>query len=487
MHKIKIKTKLILILSVVLVLAFVSTNVASYLVSRSWFRSQSLDEILPLISNNIYSEIQADIMRPIHVSSLMAHDTFLKDWALAGEKDLPKIYKYLLEIKERYKFFTTFYVSERTKKYYYYGGLLKTLKPDNAHDQWYYNFIASGGGYDLDVDSDEAHHGTLTVFINHRVTDHEGRLLGVTGVGLNIDRVGAVLASYQKKYHRTVYMVDAMGLVQVHSDKALIHKANLANLVGDAEIARRMLAHRKGTATYQFERQGQKVLLATRYFPDFSWLVVVEQNAGAGMGGIRSALISNLVIGLLVTAFIIGVVAVVVNRFQGQLEEMATVDDLTQVSNRRFFMQALKKEVARADRYGHPTSLLMIDTDHFKSVNDRFGHDVGDRVLRELAGVLKSRLRDVDVVGRLGGEEFAVLMPSTEVGSAVTAARRIKQAVSGMVVTAAGHDIQTTVSIGVACSHCQGTSDKGLLKRADLAMYRAKDLGRDRVSVDGVD
>src|SRR3989339_374161 len=211
-----LRTKLILVLSFVLILAFASTSLISYLVSRDRFRTSALDETLPLITNNILSEVQRDLMMPVHVSSLMSNDTLLKDWAEAGEADMAQVVRYLREIRDKYGFFSAFFISDRTGRYYYYDGLLKTISPEDPHDAWYYDFKEKNVELDLDVDTDEASAGTLTIFINHRLRDYAGGFLGVTGVGLNMDQVGELLSEYHAKYHRLVYLTDSTGLIQIH-------------------------------------------------------------------------------------------------------------------------------------------------------------------------------------------------------------------------------------------------------------------------------
>ncbi|MBI4773219.1 MAG: GGDEF domain-containing protein [Deltaproteobacteria bacterium] len=484
MRNVSIRTKLILTLSSVLVLAFVCTSLLSYFVSRGSFRSNIIDETLPLISNNIYSEIQRDLMRPIYVSSLMANDTFLKDWALGGEKDMEKITKYLKEIKDKYGFSSSFFVSEATGNYYYYAGILKKMGPQDAHDVWYYDFIESGAGFGLDVDTDEAAAGTLTVFINHRLEGDGGLLLGVTGVALNMEKVGAILRSYREKYKRTVYMVDSEGLVQMHPDNHLVERARLSEMEGIEGLEKEILTKKFESHIYEFDRNGRRLFLALRYFPDFDWFLIVEQGEGAPLRNIRVTMFGNLGVGFLVTCFIIAVVIFTVNRFQGRLEALATVDDLTKTFNRRHFMDSFKGEAARAARYGHPVSLLMIDADRFKSINDTFGHHIGDEALRNLASIIKDCLREVDVLGRLGGEEFAVLLPETGKQAAVHVAQRIRAAVeSGIIETEAGR-LRLTVSVGVASAAPDSIDTKDLLKQADAAMYRAKEEGRNRVCVE---
>lgn len=164
MSHFSIKTKLSLGLSLILLVAFVAINLLNYNVSRASLRQSIIDDALPGISNEIFHEIQRDLIVPIQVSSLMAHDTFLKDWILSGEKDISKIIKYLWEIKEKYNFFSTFLVSSQTKNYYHFKGLHKNISPEDDHDVWYYKFIDMGVDYALDVDTDEASRGNADHF-----------------------------------------------------------------------------------------------------------------------------------------------------------------------------------------------------------------------------------------------------------------------------------------------------------------------------------
>ncbi len=484
LKRISVRTRLILVLSTVLVVAFVSITVAGYLVARNRYRAVTLNESLPLISKNVLAEVQRDLMTPIHVSSLMAHDTFLMDWSLAGERDMPQITRYLREIKERYGFFTAFFVSERTGNYFYYDGILKTVSEQDAHDVWYYAFRNSGMELDLDVDTDEASAGTLTIFINHRLNDYRGEFLGVTGVGLKLDQVGRILSDYQARYQRTVFLTDAAGLVQVHPDASLVETATLLDILGQEAVSAGILSQKKDLAIYEMEEGDRHLFVAARYFPQFDWYLILLQGADVPMGPLRSALFSTLGIGFLVTCVIIGIFILVVNSFQGRLERLATVDELTQVANRRHFMTLLRSESARTARYDRPLSLLMIDADHFKAVNDTHGHAVGDRVLMMLARTVQEALRESDVLGRIGGEEFAVILPETGLDEAVRVAERIRKEVASRGVETEAGLISLTISLGAAQTHAGDANVEDLIHRADLAMYRAKEQGRNRVCAD---
>jgi diguanylate cyclase (GGDEF)-like protein len=164
-----------------------------------------------------------------------------------------------------------------------------------------------------------------------------------------------------------------------------------------------------------------------------------------------------------------------------RLRAQAHTDELTGVRNRRGLRAALAREFRRAARYGGALSAIALDVDRFKAVNDAFGHAVGDRVLVGVAQALSTALREVDVVGRTGGEEFVVAAPETPLGDAIAVAERLRAAVARVRVPVGSHDVQVTVSAGVATlSALDVASVDGLLDAADRALYRAKALGRDR-------
>jgi diguanylate cyclase (GGDEF)-like protein/PAS domain S-box-containing protein len=156
-------------------------------------------------------------------------------------------------------------------------------------------------------------------------------------------------------------------------------------------------------------------------------------------------------------------------------------DHLTGVANRRGFFHAVELELGRARRHPRPMVLALFDLDHFKRVNDTHGHPVGDAVLRAFAETLRSTFRAVDVVARLGGEEFAVLLPSTDVAQACAVARRLLAAVAGLTVRVEGAAVTFTVSAGIVAWEPQAGGIDELLKRADRALYAAKAAGRNRV------
>lgn len=166
-----------------------------------------------------------------------------------------------------------------------------------------------------------------------------------------------------------------------------------------------------------------------------------------------------------------------------RLLELATTDSLTGIANRRHFTEQAQAEVNRSVRYGGVLSMIMFDVDHFKKVNDTYGHDAGDEVLKKLTQTAGQSIRDVDILGRLGGEEFAVLLPETGPDAALEVAGRLRAAVEAAVAETSAGPIRFTISLGVASAKGKSASVAGLLKAADNAMYQAKNDGRNLVRV----
>jgi diguanylate cyclase (GGDEF)-like protein len=168
-------------------------------------------------------------------------------------------------------------------------------------------------------------------------------------------------------------------------------------------------------------------------------------------------------------------------RLFDQLNLLATMDSLTGISNRRYFLAQAEKEFERSMRYTENLSIIMIDIDHFKDINDTYGHAAGDQVLYEVAQLCKQSLREVDPIGRYGGEEFIIMLPQTDAVEAYIVADRLRSLIDTHTFTYKSENIHITISLGTTSLDDQGYSLKLLLDRSDQALYMAKQEGRNRV------
>lgn len=170
-------------------------------------------------------------------------------------------------------------------------------------------------------------------------------------------------------------------------------------------------------------------------------------------------------------------------RLEKDLKAMASTDFLTGVMNRRYFFDKAADEISRHKRFNHPVTVLMLDIDYFKNVNDTYGHPAGDFIIRSVADILKAEVRKNDLICRFGGEEFALLMVETDYKEAVDSAHRLLTKIKNEPFKFEDHSIKITASIGLTTAIINETKDSihTLISRSDKALYRAKERGRDRI------
>ena len=167
--------------------------------------------------------------------------------------------------------------------------------------------------------------------------------------------------------------------------------------------------------------------------------------------------------------------------YHEEVYQLATLDALTELHNRRHFVEMLERELSRSQRHLRPLTLAIVDLDHFKRINDRLGHPAGDMVLRQFGAILRDHVRADDVAARIGGEEFAVLLPETALDHARDYSERLRETVAATRFDAAGEQLEVTISIGLALIAEGRDSVSTLMRSADRGLYRAKSEGRNRV------
>ncbi|MGL4319033.1 MAG: sensor domain-containing diguanylate cyclase [Pseudomonas sp.] len=478
------KAQLLLLglLLVLLVGGFAATSLVSYVTSRDSIRQNIVNTELPLTSDTIYSEIQKDLIRPILISSMMSRDTFLRDWVLAGEQDAEPITRYLREVQEHYGAYTSFFISEKTHTYYQAKGVLKQVSEQEPRDIWYFRVRDMQPPYEINVDLDMANRDAMTIFINYKVFDFQGNFIGVTGVGLTVDAVVKLIDDYQQRYERSVYFVDKNGEIVLTGATGGPLGARVGqslNTVAGLEGLLHKLP-KPQSGNYEYQEHGRGHFLNVRYIPELDWYLFVDKHEENALAEIRHTLYFNLLVCLLVSVIVLTIVYLATQRYQQSITALATTDVLTGLPNRRGFNLLAQQAVLEAQRDRSPLSALLIDLDHFKQLNDTYGHLAGDEVLRGFAEKLQGNLRQSDIICRWGGEEFILLLKDTGSSTARQLAEKIREQTEDSRFPFAGVNLQITTSIGITELHDEDSLDR-LIARADQALYRAKQSGRNRV------
>ncbi|MHB9137793.1 MAG: sensor histidine kinase [Victivallaceae bacterium] len=294
-------------------------------------RAKIVSNDLPLTSDNIYSEIQRDLIRPVLISSMIANDTFLRDWIVNGEKDVTRIAQYLNEIKTKYNTVSSFFVSEQTRNYYYAGGILKKVKVEEPRDEWFFRVRRMKQDYEINVDLDMANRDAMTIFINHKVSDFKGGYLGAAGVGLKISAVNALIESYHRKYDRIIYFISLDGRIVLHSQSRNIHPESIKDIPELAAITNEMLSGKSNKLEYA--RDGKNIYVNTRYIPELNWILLVEQSDEIGDKSIFGTLLLNLFLCGLITICVLLITRTAINAYQSKMEKMVKADmELQQVN-----------------------------------------------------------------------------------------------------------------------------------------------------------
>ncbi len=473
-----INNKFIFYIAFILLSGFLISSSLSYYFAKRTLTDKTINEVLPLINDSIYAEIQNKIMIPIHTTSLMAQDDFVISWVEEGELNSAEMQNYLTRIKDKYSYSSTFFVSRSTLNYYRHDGILKKISNDDHYDNWYYNFINLNRSYALQVDTDEDSNGAITLFINHRLENKSGELLGAVGAGLLLKDLNSEFHQYQDKFNRLIYMVDSSGLIQVHPDDSFIKQLNIKNLEGLSTIAEEVLNKKEHTQSYIYQNGKNTTMMSVHYFANLDWFLIVEEDENSALGSIENALWTNIITGILITTFIIFIVGILTKKYQRKILQLSSIDDLTGLYNRRQFTRSFNHLHSFSKKHKLAQSLMMIDIDHFKEVNDLYGHLAGDMVLKNISSTIYSCLREEDLIARWGGEEFVVSLSPTNEKTTLKTANRILEKVENIEHIIEGKKVSCTISIGLVVNLTSDLNLNAMLSIADKALYQAKDSGR---------
>ena len=337
----KKKVRFTATLTGLLMTGFLVTSLISYNVAKNSLTRTILGETLPLTSDNIYSGVMQDLLRPITIASTMSGNTFVRTWLETGEQPIQAITDYLAGIEQRFGAVTAFLASERTRTYYDSSGLVRTFDPADPANVWYSHpdtsepFNTVGHKAEISVDTDTTDRNRFDIVVSFPVWGSHGVFLGVSGVSLGLDSVRPLLADYEQRYDREIYLVDRQGQVQLHSSR--LHSFDhLRDRSENEALVQAVLGD--PTAQLQFrDPLGETVYLNSRLIPELDWFLIVEQVSRRDEATLLGTLIVNLLIALAVSAVVLLLVWATLGKYQRQLMTMATTDALTGTVSRQAF------------------------------------------------------------------------------------------------------------------------------------------------------
>jgi diguanylate cyclase (GGDEF)-like protein len=445
-----------------------------------------LESILSLSEADISKYIENSMTKPVMVSKTMANDQFLADW-LSKEPEkindrayMNKLYSYLKAYQAKYAYTTVFCVSERTGRYYYQDGLNKTISREDSHDIWYYNFIDSGHEFDIQVDTNEADGNKITVFVNFRMEDKSGRLLGVIGVGLLVDSIEEAIRTYERDYGLSVYIVNAGGAQNSFNGSTdifvdmneLAERTGISDKIDTGDVSEPKMQW--------FTSGGERKCIIAEYDETLKWYLFLEKDTDSINSAFQARVKDSVLYMLISLVICITVTTVVFSSYNRRIIIMENTDDLTGLLNRKLFNKQYQVFV-RKNRE-HKKSMFIIDIDHFKDINDAYGHMFGNAILAMVGESLGKAIKDRGIAARWGGDEFVGIMAA----DSEETERLIRRFTESLEYEEKGERCRVSVSIGIAEFSGKPAMEQ-IVKKADTALYRSKQLGRNRITVAGRD
>ncbi|MEG0108996.1 MAG: sensor domain-containing diguanylate cyclase, partial [Lachnospiraceae bacterium] len=567
-----------------------------------------------------------------------ANDSLLHNF-LAGETEnmyndayLAEMQQYLNGYKEKYSYDSVFLASTYTNRYYHFNGIDRTLTSDNPENEWYFDFLKNEEEYSLNVDNDEAtEKNTITVFVNCKIKDESGRVMGIVGVGLQVDSLQALLKDYQDKYGVEPYLIDKKGEIEISSSRTGYENTNLFDSAGYENHKKEILKNKDQKKEFWYSSSKEDGYIVTQYEPNLKWHLVVKQDTSAISQRLILQLFRSIMIIIGIIILVLLTITKVIQKYNQQIIKLTISQELEyqhllyetteglyekifefditrncaggegtkeyfeslglskeasysealytmaknqikeeyikdylkifsrehilevyqegitnwtydfmisengerycwmRITARIFFwnsdksirMIAYRKNIDQEKRrefrllegvqrdgmtglYNKQTTeelisslleedqgtknqhaFLMLDIDNFKQVNDTLGHSMGDHVITELAAELKAQFRENDIVGRIGGDEFAVLMKHMDsVAALKSKMERLCKKINNKDF-GAEKSYYITCSIGVALYPKDGETYSKLFERADQALYYTKEHGKNSFYVHG--
>ncbi|MCB6294605.1 sensor domain-containing diguanylate cyclase [Anaerostipes caccae] len=621
--------------SIILIIGFLLTSIFSY---KANYKASldNIEQVSSLTSEGIYYQMRTIFAKPVNVSLTMAHDSLLIEHLSdrASREDSGRYEKktmdYLRSYQEKYEYDSVFLVSASTKKYYSFNGLDRTLDKGNPENQWYYDILKSKSEYTIKVDNDEVKgaDNKITVFINCKIQDSGGKVIGVVGVGMRVDSLKKILQKYEKESEIGAYFLDDEGIIQISTAYTGYEKTDWFKIRGNEHIRDKILGWKKETSdldiwTKQSKDGVGKSFISTRYIPELSWHLVIEQKTGKLIDEMKQEIYGSIFMIIAIILAVLFIITSVIKNFNSQLTYLMTekqtlfkkvteqlYENIYELniskncpagkSTERYFEslgagdipydQGLRviaeKQIKEEFRDGYvntftPENVLreykngnhhlqydfmisedgahyfwmridaytflssedkcihmftyrknidedkkralqmtkraetdemtgfytraaaercigkvlsenedamyaffLFDIDNFKQANDRFGHVFGDMVIKEFTAVIREHFRENDILGRIGGDEFAAFLPAENLETVEAKAKEISLSLS-RTFTDGVSSWKMSASIGVAVAPRDGKDFVSLYKNADAALYETKQRGKNGYTISG--
>ena len=459
--------RLIIVLMLSLGIAFFYATykaIDSIVAEQSRVQQQAVSPVFKLVKD--------ELLRPLHIA-----ETFASSVDFTAELDSPDFNeeKLLQRLKkmEQDLDLVFFVASEQARKQYFSNGT--TLDLVEGEVAWYYEAKAN----DKDFMADLGQVGDVHLFFDVKVYGPNREFLGYVGVGKRVQRFLDIFNRYKSMYAYDFLFVNDNNEIILSSLPDLVVTGAHIPTLDSVEWFRNGGSSRQSNDSEILQIEDEDFLISEFGIEELGWRLLLLVPLEARQAQTTSSFVANALAALFIVMFFASSFLFLMLVYKRKIDQKSEVDPLTGLSNRNY----VHRRFDQLQRSGEQVCVLIIDLDRFKSINDNYGHDAGDTVLKAAANALKQELREQDVVSRWGGEEFVMLVPASSIERGRSIAERARQNLERLRVDTGSATLSVTASFGVAFGSAGKESLTELLAKADQVLYRAKEEGRNRVKL----
>lgn len=316
-----------LLVCAIIVVGFLLTAVIGYKANWDVFE-KDVEQVSNLTMESISHQIDSNFTKPVNISLTMANDSLLKGFLAdegdhLGDEDFIKTMReYLDAYRVKYGYDSVFLVSARTNRYYHFNGLDRVLEKGNPENEWYYAFLEAGEEYSLNIDNDEAARNEITVFINAKITDQDGEIMGIVGVGFRVDTLQALLREYEEKFDVRAYLVAADGTIEISTDRTGYEATDLFADSQYAQLKDDILQNREDRQSFWYGEQGARGYLASQYVSNLGWYLLIDHDTADLNRQLTLQLLGAFVVLVVVVIFVLLTITGIIRKYNRQVVEL---------------------------------------------------------------------------------------------------------------------------------------------------------------------
>ncbi|MEM8683377.1 MAG: sensor domain-containing diguanylate cyclase [Pseudomonadota bacterium] len=418
----------------------------------------------------VYTLVQDELLRPLHIAETFASTIDFTAKIDSPDVDEAALLRHLRDMEENLGL-TFFVASERARKQYFSDG--RTMDLIEGQVAWY--FEAKESGQDFMADLGQV--GDVHLYFDVKVYGDDREFLGYVGVGKHIQQFVDTFEQYKALYgYDFLFVNDRNEIILSSLPELVVTDAYIPTLESLAWFEHGDAAAESHDSEI-IQVDNADLLISEFAIEELGWRLLLLSPLEARQAQTTQSFVVDALTAVLSVLLLAMIVSYLLRLYKRNVEEQLEVDVLTGLPNRTYIQRYYEK----LQRDNATLCAIIIDLDHFKAINDTYGHEAGDRVLLAAATVFKNQLRDNDTVGRWGGEEFVMLLPATSIDTGVSIAERARHSLESLNIELRDTSVSVTASFGVAFGPARNELLADLLARADEVLYEAKENGRNQV------